>query len=271
MKYRDDIKYFCVNGDLREIISFPVDLAGESDLAYEVIRVNNYSPLFVDDHLQRLNNTLSLKKWSQISLSPVRTAIMELIKANKVFEGNLKLVVSFESGRATSYLYFIPHRYPSMNQQDNGVKAYLQFACRELPQAKVSNWVVRGEANRIIDNKGVYETLLVNEAGEITEGSRSNVFFIKEDKLYTAEDEKVLSGITRQKVLKLAKEKQIGVVYQAVPISETEQFEACFITGTSPGILQLWSINDVCFTVGHPIYELLLEAFDELVDMGSLG
>ena len=44
---------------------------------------------------------------------------------------------------------------------------------------------------------------------EITEGSRSNIFFLKDETLVTAPDNAVLNGITRKHILEICRENSI--------------------------------------------------------------
>ncbi len=59
---------------------------------------------------------------------------------------------------------------------------------------------------RKLQESKAYEALLVNEEGYITEGSRSNVFLIKDGVIYTPADRDVLLGITRAKVIDLIRD-----------------------------------------------------------------
>ena len=262
MKYRNDIAFFISEGKLKPLLDFPSDIAEKSDLAYEVIRVDRALPYFVLDHLNRLNFTLSQKQLANISIDQLLLQIYQIIEANQIEEGNLKIVVSFQQTLANPILYFIPHRYPSQQQYEGGVKTQLQYDTHKLPTAKFSDWKIRSAANRIIDTEDVYETVLVNEQGELTEGSRSNLFFIQGEQLFTAPNAMVLAGITRDKILEMAQQKQIKVNLVAVRSHEINEFDSCFLTGTSPGVLQIKKMNETNFKINHPIYRTLHKGYN---------
>ena len=59
--------------------------------------------------------------------------------------------------------------------------------------------MIRERPVRLISDNKLYEVLLVDRNGRITEGSRSNVFFVKGNKFYTGPSAMVLVGITRKK------------------------------------------------------------------------
>ncbi len=264
MKYRDDLKFYSAKGELIAIKEFPESIAEESGLAYEVIRVNNSIPLFVSEHLQRLNNSLQIGGFPKCSINNIEKQISNLIENNGVGEGNLKIVIRVEEESIIPYLYFIPHRYPSVLQIEDGVKTILQYDTRSQPTAKFSDWKIRGAANKIIDTENVYETILVNDRDSITEGSRSNVFFVKGEKLFTAPDNAVLPGITRDKVIAIAETNGVNIDYSLINIDDLNNYDACFLTGTSPGVIQIRKVNEVNYKTNHPVYMLLQEEYKKL-------
>jgi len=150
MKYRDDVEFYSKNGDIESINNFPVDISEESGLAYEVMRVNNGKPLFIKNHLERLNNSLKLSLKTEIDTTIVSKYANDLIIRNKQEIGNIKIVVTFINNSTEIYLYYIPHRYPSLAQITDGVRVLSQNSTRNIPSAKISDWEIRGTANMII-------------------------------------------------------------------------------------------------------------------------
>ncbi len=61
------------------------------------------------------------------------------------------------------------------------------------------------------DAVGAYEALLVNENGCIAEGSRSNIFFLIDELLFTPPSPSVLLGVARYHVLNLCRELTVPV------------------------------------------------------------
>ena len=105
--------------------------------------------------------------------------------------------------------------------------------------------------------EGGYEALLVNEENQITEGSRSNIFFLKGDTLTTAPDDKILNGITRKYILDICQDNKIKVKFMCVPVDSLQDYDAVFMTGTSPMVLQFYCIGDIYFNVRIPLIENL--------------
>ena len=87
----------------------------------------------------------------------------------------------------------------------------------------------------------------------ITEGSRSNIFFLKGETLVTSPDNVILNGITRKHILEICRENNIKVEFACVKVDEISEFDAVFMTGTSPMVLPFYCIDDKFFNVKHPL------------------
>jgi len=169
-----------------------------------------------------------------------------------------------------SLLFFIPHSYPTPEQYRDGVSVGFLQAERNNPEAKVEQ-SVREKANQLLHNGELYEVLLVDHEGYITEGSKSNMVFVKGGALYTCPLEKVLTGITLKKVIELAAVENIPVIYEAVPLSAIASYDALFITGTSPKILPVAKAGEVTFDVNNPLVNKLKALYDQLIDNEIAG
>lgn len=67
----------------------------------------------------------------------------------------------------------------------------------------------------------VYEVILVNIKGYITEGSKCNVFFIRGNTLVTAPENQVLAGITWKYILPLARQHHISITEKNIKKKRT--------------------------------------------------
>jgi len=165
---------------------------------YEVIRVIDGIPLFLEDHFSRLERSMKIQDLMfQMDLQEFKQNIAVLVRQNQRMEGNVKFVYSVDEKNNRWAFSFIPHSYPSLDDYQLGVPTDLLFAERQNPNAKVIQAGIRGEATQMISDRKLYEVLLVNRDGKITEGSRSNVFFVKSDVFYTAPTSMILEGVTR--------------------------------------------------------------------------
>jgi branched-chain amino acid aminotransferase len=238
-------------------------------LLYEVIRVIDGIPLFLEDHLERLYNSANMSGIDNLpDQEEIEKKIVNLIANKNRKIGNIKLTftISIFHQLPKSELDFIPHFYPSDEKYITGVKVGLLEAERPNPQAKVEHLSIRNKANLIMSKESVFEVLLVDHFGNVTEGSRSNVFFVKNNQLYTSPDEKVLNGITRRKILKLCVTNSIPVIKKDIPLIDIGQFEGAFLTGSSPKVLPVSAIGDIHYKPELQIIRQLIKLYDIEID-----
>ena len=91
---------------------------------------------------------------------------------------------------------------------------------------------------------GLDEALLLNEDGYITEGSTSNIFFVKSSSLVTPPLESgILPGITRALVIEVAGTLGISVVEDNITLADLPQFHEAFLTASTMEIMPLVMIK----------------------------
>ncbi len=243
-------KRFILNGELQTEDVFDNSLVYEGDSVYEVIRMIKSSPAFFYDHMERLaSSVLQQKKKMLADVSTLKRNIISLAKSERKKEVNLKIVFNYNKDSSNYLVYFIEPIYPSEEQYIHGVKGILFYAERKDPGSKIINHKLRSSIFHKLILDGGYEALLVNEKGQVTEGSRSNIFFLKNNKLVTAPDSMILNGITRKHVLDICREINIEVRFACVKAENISEYDAVFMTGTSPQVLPFSFIDDKKFNV----------------------
>ena len=251
-------KKYIVNGELQPSEQFDNSLVYEGDSIYEVIRMIRGNPVFFHDHMERLESSIRLQNKEPLAeISDLRKDIIRLVRTEKQKNINLKIVFNYNRDSSNYLIYFIEPIYPSEEQYKKGVKGILFYAERKDPESKVINHRLRSSIFHKLILEGGYEALLVNERNQITEGSRSNIFFLKGDTLTTAPDEKILNGITRKYILEICQNNRIRLDFKCVPVDSLQDYDAAFMTGTSPMVLQFYCIGDIYFNVRIPLIENL--------------
>ncbi len=165
---------------------------------YEVIRVHDGVPLFWEDHLERLRHSVAGAFAVESTL--LWQESLQLIMAEGRSRCNLRLVVT-ERHRV---IHLSPYYYPQEETIRRGAACGLLAWERENPQIKT----VRADYKEAVAAAFAknrpwgrpFEILLADRAGRLTEGSRSNLFFVDGERVYGAPDARVLLGITRRHV-----------------------------------------------------------------------
>ena len=117
-----------------------------------------------------------------------------------------------------------------------------------------------------IEKNKIYEALLVDDGGAVTEGSKSNVFFIKENQFFTPPLSKVLPGVTRQKIIYLINQQNIVLNEGNIYVKTLNTYEASFLTGTSPKVLPIAFINEQSYNVNHPLLHFIMKSYDGIIE-----
>lgn len=253
---------FFRDGQLRPRDDFDNALIYEGRSIYEVVRLRKGIPLFWENHAQRLENTARLAgEPGIVHPDALLLQIKELSRREQILNGNVKIVYRVSDKPVMQLLYFIEVVYPSEEMYRNGVPAILYRADRKNPRAKIIQHALRTAVYKRLLQTGRYEALLVNKEHCVTEGSRSNVFFIEGDRLVTAGGTYVLEGITRNIVLELCKEIAIQVTFCCYPIDRISRADGIFLTGTTPGVLPVASVGEQSFNPRHPLIARMREVF----------
>ncbi|QUH19002.1 aminotransferase class IV [Alkaliphilus sp. B6464] len=261
--------FFLLNGQVTPSSEFEQEKTTIYPSFYEVIRVINGVPLFFEEHIQRLIKSLDLLNYKlPYDENTIKEQIHTLIESNKCYNYNVKIVINGLNDEETNlFIYFITSNYPNNDQYTDGVHTILYEAERENPNAKVIAKSFRDAVNKSIKESNAYEAILVNQNKEITEGSRSNMFFVKDNIFYTSPAKDVLVGITRSRVIQLCVQLGYEVKEEPIPVSFLDEIDGLFLTGTSPNVLPIASINNTHYeSSNNPAILTLSKAYDDLIN-----
>ncbi len=264
-------RHFIRNDKILPAENFDPHILGEGQALYEVIRIISGKPLFMAEHLERLEQSAQ-KTNHLLNLSQpfILERVDDLIKACHIENVNIKLVIIYQLNKTELapdfYAYSIPTHYPSQEDYLNGVDTKSYYAKRSNPNAKVANIALNSAIQQEISKHKVYEILLLDHNGNITEGSRSNIFMVKGERIFTAPLQNVLPGITRSVVLRLCQKLGYSIIERKVAIEELADVDAVFLTGTSPNVLPIRSIDQFSFdSAANPAVKSIMQGYDKLI------
>lgn len=238
----------------------------QDKIIYEVLRVIDKKPIFLENHLERMENSFKLiNEEFKLSYEEISTKIHELIVHENKSYGNIK--ITYGVNEKILKVFFVEHSYPYEEMYKNGVKTILFFGERENPNAKIINDDFREKVNNEIKGQKAYEAILVDKNGYITEGSKSNIFMVKENKLLTSPTKAVLPGVTRGEIIKIAEKLGIEVEEVEYRYSDIDKLDGMFISGTSPKVLPIKAVNDIKLDSNNSIIRKLMMEYDhEIVE-----
>ena len=259
--------YLFVNGELRPSYEAAIFDRIDGNSVYEVIKLIEGVPLFFEDHMARMQRSAALLG-AGIEKPPaqVRAEINELVEKTGCADINVKLVW-YPGKKGSIFLtYFVRQDFPDDGAYRRGVHTILYDGERRNPQIKAVKTSYRERVRAEREAAGAYEALLVDDKGFVSEGTRSNLFFLIDHQLCTPPSDAVLLGVTRRHVMALCRALAIDVQEKMLHKDDLNRIEAAFITGTTIDILPIGSIGRLQLaSVGHPVIQTITRAFTEEV------
>jgi branched-chain amino acid aminotransferase len=191
------------------------------DGIYETVRVYRGNVFHWPDHYRRLKESarrLALAcPWSSRYLL---TGVKKVAKANRAPNASVRITISRGPGplgldptvcpKPTLAMLLHPER-PLEKLWKEGVSIGIPQVRRNHPacldpQIKSNNSLNTILAKIEAKRMGVFEAVLLNLAGHLTEGTTSNIFFVKKKTIYTPSLScGLLEGITRRAVIQLGR------------------------------------------------------------------
>nr|WP_254119844.1 aminodeoxychorismate lyase [Bacillus sp. FJAT-29790] len=191
---------------------------------FETFRVYNGHPFLLDDHLERLNNSLRVLNIEvQYTRDQILEALHMLLEKNHFSNAYIRLNVSAGNGeiglQTTPYsqpnLIIFSKPLPSRSSMQEKQAVVLKLN-RNTPEGTerlkshhfLNNILAKREVGADLNREGIFLT----DGGFLAEGVVSNLFWIKNHVLYTPSIETgILNGITRQFIIKLAEKNGMAV------------------------------------------------------------
>ena len=238
------------------------------DGVYEVLRVVEGRLFAADFHNRRLERSLDgirIQLPSGQTVEGLTAIASELLKENQLLKGEATIYIQVTRGTATRahafpttpitptiYISAIPFK-PMTALQQTGTSAVthpdLRWGRCDL---KTVNLLPNVLAAQFAAEKGATEAILIRD-GEITEGSKTNVFGVVGGSLRThPSDTHILPGITRSVLENLAAELKVEIDRTPIREAEIPQLREMFLTGTTTDVLPIVTLDGKAIGDGKP-------------------
>ena len=241
--------YYSYNGNLEDEETLE-KRAIPKNAVYEVMKMVQAKPLFFEDHMERFMNSIKKSGYAMtLSNEEILTEMILLTRVNLNKNTNIQIVyIPVENTDDYDFIVCFTDGLSATDEQKNqGVGVETVVIERHNPAVKTVGSSYKGQIKTQSKYEDTFEILLVNKEGYITEGSRSNVFFVKNEKVITAPAQNVLLGVTRKYILELCEKNQIEVEYRDISEEEVFEMDGAFLTGTTVDVTPIIKVNNKSF------------------------
>ena len=226
---------------------------------YEVIPSYNKNLFLFSEHLDRLKSSLE-KTFIPFpkALTNLKEVLYQLHEMNGFLNQSFYIQVTrgvqeFRSHHADQMIdptIFIssqnleinPYR---LNPERVGLKVRLEEDIR-WSRCDIKTTGLIGNVLSLHDpSKETVDEIIFHKDGMINEGSRSNIFFVKEKTVYTPSlEQNILPGVTRAFIIKLLKENDISIFEESIPIDFINESDEIWLTSSTKEIQPVDFINE---------------------------
>jgi len=222
----------------------------------------------LDEHVKRFRRSGQFYNISlNFSDKVISDAIIGICKKNKIkkscyirpfyFVGDygINLHVTEKAPTNVGIFSFLFGDLFNKNGISAGVVSWRKFSGKSTPtQAKMGgNYLNSIIATQEAKRNGVDEAILLDHNGNVSEAPGENIFIVRDEQLATPSlASSALEGITRDAVIKIARDLDIDVVERDIPRMELSMSDEIFLTGTAAEITPIISMDSKKVGNGKP-------------------
>lgn len=247
---------------------------------FETLRLYKGMPFLLENHLDRLLD--SARKLSFLRIPErhiLERAVYDYVKRNRLRSQGVRLSISYgmEGGEEenTGPRLFLTHRDIPYSRPDyeRGIRAALSSFRKNEYSAitghKTFNQLENVLPLRQMQDPGLGECIFLNTSGFVAEGSRSNIFWSRDNRVFTPSlDCGVLPGITRERVIELLEQQGVQVEEGKYPLSALLDCDECFCTNSLMEMVSIVKLDDRTLGKGQPgpVSRLVHSGYRHLVE-----
>ncbi len=114
------------------------------------------------------------------------------------------------------------------------------------------------------EDEGYADALMLDYRGQVAEATSANIFFVQDGAIHTPTPDCFLNGITRQTVIKIAREKGYEVIERKIMPEELGNFTECFTTGSAAEVTPVREIAGIMYKPSN-VCEDMVTSYENLV------
>lgn len=251
--------------------SLPLRFLFYGEGVFETFRWKSTPPVFWNSHIERMRNGAEILEIPFPEPEYIKEVVEKAVFNSDISDAYVKVCLLsqgdsvFYGSSSRSSLLIIVKEYQPLKE---AIKAHISFLRRSssspLLRIKSSNYLENILARREARGLGFDEAIFLNEKEEITEGSASNIFWLRKGTLFTPSLEcGLLPGIIREVVIDTAQELEIEVIEGRFGLNDLLTSQTPFFTNSLTGVIPVSQVDDFKYFSSmpefHSIQDLLLK------------
>jgi len=248
----------CVNGEFVDAADAKISVFDHGllygDGVFDTIAGVGGRIFWLSEHIDRLLDGCSridlALPWSKQALMDMTEAVF---RRNGGHSGRIRITITRGAGevpltalhtcRPMLIIFSTPlEQYPS-ELYTRGLKLAIAPYGRIYPRVKSLSFLASVFGYLTASSLGCDEAVFVDHDGNLLEGSTFNVFIVKDGRIATPR-ENMLQGVTRDKVVEMARTMGFQVDEVTVPLTDAQQADEMFATGTTKKIVPITQLGD---------------------------
>lgn len=222
----------------------------------------------LDDHMRRFAVSAAAYELSlPFSFEELCAASLEVVRANALTNAYLRPLAFFDSyGFAvwpkdcpvTVAIIAVPGRV-YIDGADLGIRVMISSTRRIDASVLPPNVKACGHYTNSVRavqeamRNGFDEAILLNNKGDVAEGSGANLFVVKGGALTTNDvNASILPGITRDSVLTIARDLGVPIDIRPISIADVRDADELFFSGTAVEVMPIRQVDDRVIGAGSP-------------------
>jgi branched-chain amino acid aminotransferase len=243
------------------------------DGVFETLKVVMGKILLADLHFERLFTSLQLLQMQGVekfNKNFLETRILDLCRLNNCeLLARVRLAIYREDESEPGFLMQAFEINDAVNKWNEngwklGVYPLAQKSCDAFANIKSANYLPYVLAGLYAKENGWEESMVLNSDHKIADGSKTNLFLIKEGALFTpALNQGCVNGVMRRFIIEESKKNNFTVHQTEVSVDMLLEADELFVTNAIEGIRWIASFQDKAYTnaAGKKLYDLLLNKY----------
>ena len=240
---------------------------------FTTLAIYNSKPFLWEKHWERLTENAKRLgiNFSDFSEENVKNSLLEIISKNEItnararitfFDESASGIWSFETNKRTSLLITTADFRPISQNLRLTVSPFRVNLTSPLTGIKSCNYLENILALEDANAEGFDEAIRINERGEIVSACMANIFWTKNEKIFTPGLETgCLKGTTRSLIVE-----NFSVEETTAELTELNKADAIFLTSSGLGIVKIAEFETTAFAESSEIFNKIRKFFDNCIE-----